>query len=164
MARSAKNVLKYLFATLTQGSADAFIQASIATAFGVDKTVGVIRSIEVLWPRLGIAANSNAEIYLTTKSFAAVPVFGTDKSILWGAKRFAELATSGGYVNPAGLSRDVWDDDDPFAPIICESTLYAQFDSSNTTLTGTAYLKIGYVEDTMNDGDRFSLQAARLAA
>lgn len=167
MAISSKNVLKWLFGTLTQGGADAFIQASIATPFGVDKSVGVVKQIDFFWPRIATNAGAavNQEFALTVKSFAAMPVPGTDRSLLLARRRYAEMVTSGAYsylgyqTLLAGID---WPEDQPL--IMAEPTWYAQFDSNSTGLTSTAYIKIGYSEDTMNDADRFALQAARLAS
>lgn len=163
MPQSSKNVLKWLYGSVTQGGADAFVQGSITTPFGVDKTIGVIEMIDIIWPSVSTAVAATLEWALTVKSFAAMPVLATDRSLLVYRKRQALGASVASYWSVMTLiaGKD-WPVDMPL--IMAEPTLYQQFDSASTTLTQSLSIRIGYREDTMNDADRFALQAARLAS
>lgn len=156
----ALKLLSYLYGTMTQGGADAFVQASIATPLAnASGFAATVREIVIEWPRISVAASVNMELALTRKTLAAMPNI-TEKSLIQKWKYAVDMATSGAIFNPTGVLINQYADD--VAPLIVESTIYCQLDSNATTLTGTAYIRIGYTLDKIADVDRLNIIAASL--
>lgn len=162
MARKSQ-ALAYLPFTLTQGSADAYIQASISTALtGLTKTAYRMASLEIELPSLAIGASSDWQFSLSRKSFAAMPTsMYIEKSCIWYYRRQQYVATAVGIVYDVRSMFWKWSDDD--APIIVEDPIYGQLDTSGTSLTNVLYGRIGYWIDSISEIDRLQLVANSLS-
>lgn len=157
---SKASALRFLYATLTQGSADAFIQANMATALsGQTKTAYRVREILIEW---GVAGSSQGqgvfnggvwELCLTRKTQAAMPVI-TDKSVIAKFKRASAITTSGASILDT-ISRYVYSEDDDL--IIVEDPVYWQLDTAGTALTNVAQVRVGYQEVSISEVDRLTL-------
>lgn len=160
MARK-QQALSFLPFTLTQGSADAFIQASIATALtGLTKTAYRMALLEFEVPSIWNDGR-DLQLSLTRKSYAAMPTsMVLEKSNIFYWRRFVSLTTSGAAMYDRVL-RFTWTDDD--APIIVEDPIYAQLDSAATTASNVVYGRIGYWQDTISEVDRLTLIANSLS-
>ncbi len=162
MARKTQ-ALSYFTATLTQGGADAFIQAAIATALsGQTKVAYRLASLEVEWPRFPQVDQANHQLSLTRKSFAAMSAsMLLEKSTIFARTRQVVLATAVGTYAYDRTERFTWSDED--APIIVEDPIYAQFDSAATALVNVCYIRLGYWQDTITELDKLSLVANSLS-
>lgn len=161
MARKG-SALAYLSGTLTQGSNDAFIQLSIATALtGQTKTVYRMASLDIEWPAIASVNAVDYQFAITRKSYAAFPTsMNLEKSNIVYRRRNVAFTTSGLWV--ANRQETItWSDDD--APIIVEDPIYAQFDSASTSATNVAYFRIGYWLDSISEVDRLQLIANSLS-
>lgn len=160
MARK-QQALSYLPFTLTQGGADAFIQASISTALsGLTKTCYRLSEILLEFPSCPNVLN-DMQFALTRKSYAAMATsMVLEKSMIAYYRRQANFTTSGMII----FERTVqlrWADDD--APILVEDPLYAQFDTASTSATNVLYGRIGYWQDSISEVDRLTLIANSLS-
>jgi len=157
---TATTALAYLSGAPLQGSADAFVQASISTALSGQTNV-CYRMKELVF-ELPQVANANAcdyQVTFTRKSFAAIPAI-TEKSLIFTFRRSVAFATSGEAVYDR-VFRFTWSDSD--APIIVEDPIYVQFDSATTSAANTLYWRIGYVIQSINATDRLQLIANSLS-
>lgn len=156
---ATKAALSYLTATLTQGSADAFIQAQISTALsGQTKVCYRLRELLIQGPQAH-GASVTQELSLTRKSFAAMPT-ALEKSLIHRWSRSASFTTSGLTMVESTI-RLLWGEDD--APIIVEDPIYAQYDSATTSAASTIYIRLGYVTDSISEVDRLTLVANSLS-
>lgn len=155
--------LSYLWTTLTQGSADAFIQATVSTGlFGQTKIAYRLREILLEFSSTqGVAGTSSQwEVSLTRKSFAAMPTT-LEKSLIWKWKRSNVLVTSG-MVTADTAVRVTFQESDNI--LVVEDPIYAQLDSNGTSATNVVYLRLGYERVAVSDVDRLTLIANSLAA
>lgn len=159
----AAKALSYLYCTVTQGAADAFVQASIATPFAsADADVGLIRELLIEWPTtVTNAAAVSWELCLTRKTQAAMPNI-SDKSVILKKKKLANMSTSGIYQDPKAVEREVFEERDNL--LIVEGTLYAQLDTNATGAANVVQLRIGYEFVKIKDVDRLQLIANSLQA
>ena len=146
--------LAYLTGSVTQGGADAFAQAEIATALtGVSRVAFRIRELLFEIPRISLPATANIELALTRRTKAAMPNI-TDRDVIAKIKVGHEMVTSGGVTDML-VHRLTFTEDDEL--LVVEDPLYFQVDSSGTTLTQTVYCRIGYERATISDVDRLTL-------
>ena len=145
----------FLRGTVTQGGADAFAQAEIVTALsGQTRRAYRVRELLFELPLFGtIASAANVELCCTRRSKAAMPNI-TDVDVLWKMKFGASVLTSGAFLWPS-TQRFAFGEDDEI--IIVEDPIYFQIDSNATTLTQTAYVRIGYEEVTLSEADRLAI-------
>lgn len=146
--------LSYLYATLTQGGADAFVQATIATPLtsATSESCLLVREILIEWPGVNPVSAGSFELALTRKSQSAMPLLtSTYQSLILKQMRRTGIVTSGGFIFEA-LTRIGYDTDN--GPRIVESNIYAQFDSNATGGTNTAYMRIGYTLENISIEDR----------
>lgn len=162
MARKTQ-ALSFLPFTLTQGGADAFVQASISTALtGQTKVAYRMASLEVELPLYIATAVNDMQFSITRKSFAAFPTsMILEKSMIHYYRRNVHVATAVGFEINDRVMTWRWSDDD--APIIVEDPLYAQLDSASTGLTSVLYGRIGYWLDTISEVDKLTLVANSLS-
>lgn len=162
MARKGR-ALAYLTATLTQGGNDAFIQTSIATALtGQTRTVYRLASMEIEWPPFINSAGNDAQLSLTRKSFSALATsMVLEKSMIFYRRRTNMYSTAVGNVVYSRTELVTWSDDD--APVIVEDPIYAQLDTSGTSATNVAYIRLGYWLDSITEVDRLQLIANSLS-
>ena len=163
MARKT-SALSFLPFTLTQSAADAYVQASIITALsGQTKVSYRLALFEIELPQIVVSGNSDYQVNLMRKSFAAMPVSPMlEKANIFSFRRGALFATSAGFIAPPErIMRWTWNDDD--APLIVEDPVYAQFDTALTALANVAYGRLGYWVDSISEVDRLTLIANSLS-
>lgn len=153
--------LKFLYGSVTQGGADAFAEAEIATGLSnVTRTAYRIRTLEWLIPSLP-GADSFVQVVLRRNSAAAIEI-STNNAIIGSVQRSAELTTSGMTLQEVFPNRQVFDRD--MELLIVEETLYLDVDSSTTGNVNTAAVRIGYETRTITENERLSIQAATASA
>lgn len=155
------DALSYLWTTLTQGSADAFVQASMATGLQGQTKAGY-RIREVVLEGAGNSAFAQTggtfEISCSRKSLAAMPVL-TEKSLIAKWKWINSFTTSGLAVIQQ-TRREVFSDADNL--IVVEDPFYWQLDSNGTSVASTVYVRVGYEIVTLSEVDRLTLIANSL--
>lgn len=159
-------LLAYLYATLTQGSADAFVQAAIATPFtGVNNLAGRVKEILIEWGTStqglvpAISATSRAEATISRKSLAAIPDI-TAPSLVIKQVRTTALSTNGGAFDGDGVHQILYTDAN--APIMAEANWYAQLDSNNSGIVNVTKVRIGYELVEITTEDKNAIIAAAL--
>lgn len=155
----AVKVLTYLWGTVTQGSADAFKESTIAT--GLAAGGGLCwRVHEIAWqfPPFIQASGQDISLSLTRKTMSAEPTI-LERSLISKRKRYCNFTTSG-EVTYEGIIIDKLLEQENL--LIVEDTVYFQIDSSATTGTNTAYVRLGVTQEKISDVDRLSLVAAAL--
>lgn len=147
--------LSYLTGSVTQGSADAFAEAEVATALSGQSGLA-FRVRELLFevnPLTLTGAADVLELALCRRSKTAMPNV-TDRDVIakiaWGLS----ITTSGAALE-SGVFRLTYSEDDDL--IVVEDPLYFDFDSASTALTGTAYVRIGYTVEKISAVDRLTL-------
>lgn len=164
---ATKKALSYLWGTATQGSADAFVQLSMATGLsGQTRTAYQIHEIMIEWGLAQVAASgaipgvtSLIELALTRKSLTAMPVI-TEKSLIAKFGKQVSFTTSG-LSWASKVERYTYTEDDNL--LVVEDPVYWQLDSVSTSLTIVAEVRIGYVPVSISDVDRLTLVANSLA-
>lgn len=158
--------LSYLYATLTQGGADAFVQATIATPFtGFDAGVGArVKEILIEYGTstqgtVAISATSRQEVAITRKSLSAIPDISAPSLVLKQAKA-TNLSTNGGGVDVEMVRQVLYTDEN--APLMVEANWYAQLDSNNTAVVNVARIRIGYEVVKVPEVQRLAIIAASL--
>lgn len=156
--------LSYLYATLTQGGADAFVQATIATPLtnATEELCLLVREILIELPNVNPVSGGRFELTLTRKSQTAIPTLtSTYQSLITKLSRAVGVTTSGGIVwDPLPLIQY----DTESGPRIVEQNIYAQFDSAATGGTNTAYVRIGYTLESISAVDRNAILVATATA
>lgn len=144
---------------LTQGSADAFVQGSVLTgltgrqAYNVKAIMIEFLSSSGLYT---VAADSEVSVAITRRSKTSMPNLA-DSDVLYKRIFNFALVTSGvAYFN--GVEIYVPQIEMP----LVEETIYAQLDSTGTTLTLAAVVRLEVELDTMSDIDRLNLIARSL--
>lgn len=150
--------LKWLAASVTQGSNDAFAQSEFNTGLSnVTRSAFRIRRIEWFMPQI-IGADSNVDLVLRRNSASAVTFYSTEANPVIGAKRFVcELTTSGMSV-VSQVQVDTYDRD--LDLLIVEEQLYLNIDTNGTSTTNTGVIRIGYEVRTITENERLSIQAS----
>lgn len=151
--------LSYLSGSVTQGGADAFAIAELATALqGITRTAFRIRELLFEVPRQPMVASGNIEIALCRRTKAAMPLV-TDRDVVAKIKSGTEFTTSGAIYTSL-IRRLTFTEDDEL--LIVEDPLFLAVDSNATTLTQTVYCRIGYERTNISDVDRLTLLTASL--
>lgn len=156
-----KPALTPLVITLTQGSADAFVQSSVLTGLSGNQAWDV-RRIQIEFPPAQVAllaGDTEVTVTLTRRSKAAIPLMSDSDVIAKFAFANPMLTSGSSYVpcvvdlpTPEGIE----------IPIV-EETIYAQLDSSTTTLTwANVVVRLEARLDTMQPVDRLNLIARSL--
>jgi hypothetical protein len=149
--------VNFLYATLTQGSADAFVQSQLSLS-QVDGFAMDLREVLIEWPRLGSAANENFEIAMTRKSFAAMPTI-LEPSLVWKKKLILDFATSGLYLFADGVMKI---DFATKTHLLVEASTFLQLDSNASTFSNVVRVRLGYDFVKISSEDRLELIAASL--
>lgn len=144
---------------LTQGSADAFVQASVLTGLSGNTAYNVRQVFSELTNSAAISGtNVDAvwEMAITRRSKAAMPNLA-DTDVIWKRSLAVLYTTSGHVLVPL---TEVWT---PQLEVpIVEDTLYAQLDSNGSGLSNAAVVRLEVELDTMRDIDRLNLIARSL--
>jgi len=147
-----------LIITLTQGSADAFVQGSVLTGLSGRQAYNV-RAILIELPVAlnAISADNSLQVSITRRSKTAIATLA-DSDTIFARAVSKDFATSGSTLLDA-VSVYVPDLEIP----IVEETIYAQLDSTSTTLTNTVIVRMEVELDSMSDIDRLNLIARSLS-
>lgn len=151
--------MKFFTGTVTQGSADAFAVAEISTGLAnVSNQAFRIRQIEFYVPAL-IGADSDIGVILQGKTGTALDFTGA--SFLAGVSKKMELTTSG------MVSMEQWPNVQKFSRdedyLIVEESVFLLVDSTGTSNSNSAVVRVGYETRSISATDRLTIQAARLA-
>lgn len=164
MATRKQGFLQYLYATLTQGSNDAFVQTQIATALlNVSGVAYRLRELVIEYGAAGGASgvgtigNAGYDVSLTTKSMSAQPNL-TEKSQLWKAKHINAFTTSGMAIFEQ-VYRYQWSTEDNL--LIVEDPVYMQLDSNGSSASNVVYARIGYEAVSISDIDKLLIMNSR---
>lgn len=146
----AGTIARYLTISMVQGSADAFVQGSVATDIVPEDGLAlqVIGMEFVLATALqGVSADFEIAWSLTRDTKLAVTSYSDTECILFDGVA-GSLTTSGqiliGYRFPYPAIEGIF---------LVEPTIYGQLDSSATGLTLTGYWRIYYQEVRMTEVD-----------
>lgn len=151
--------LAYLTGSVTQGGADAFAQAEIATALtGVGNVAYRVRELlfEITNAQFIHVANSSTfEIALSRRSKTAMPLV-TDRDVIAKFKSgAAQLTAVGEVTRQDGVIRYTFTEDDEV--LVVEDPIYLVVDGTATTLTLTVAARIGYERASISAVDRLTL-------
>lgn len=155
--------LRYLYGTVTQGSADAYAQADITTGLeGVLNRAIRIRELLVQWPlaMIGNVNAQNVELSLTRTSQAAMPTLAS-LGLFWRDQRRVAFTTSGAIWGSV-VDRIKYDEADEL--LVVEPTIYFQIDSASTSASNSASVRIGYELVSIGELERLNLRLESLAA
>jgi hypothetical protein len=149
--------MNFLYSTLTQGAADAFVQNQV-TLSQVDGFAMDVREVLIEWPRLGAAAAENFEIAMARKSFAAMPTI-LEPSLVWKKKILVDFTTSGVYIFPDGVMKL---DFATKTHLLVEASTFLQLDSAASSFVNIVRVRIGYDFVRITENDRLTLIANSL--
>ncbi len=140
---AGQSVARFRNITLTQGGADAFVQAEEIT--GIDPSSGqgwLLKRLEVQFPLAsglqGLSADSGVQFGLTRDTKVAVSDLSDSDTIMTDGF-FNALTTSGELFVP-----DLFVYHFPDGVLVVEPSLFAHLDSSSTGLTLTANMRLYY--------------------
>lgn len=151
--------LAYLTGTATQGSADAFVEAEVATALaGISNVAYRIREILFQLPAASNASGATFQLQLNRRSKTAIANV-TDRDVIAYVMRQNVITTSGAHSDEL-IYRLTFTEDDEL--LVVEDPIYFACDSAATTLTSTFYCRIGYERTSISQVDRLTLLTASL--
>lgn len=148
--------LAYLVGSATQGSADAFVEAQIATALtGIGNVAFRMREllIELSSPNVLVGGNADLQVQLTRRTKAAI-VNVNDRDLIAKIGLTGRFTTSGRWVAP-DVFRQTFSEDDEL--LIVEDPLYLALDSTGTSAAQSAWVRIGYERVSISAVDRLTL-------
>lgn len=153
----AEKILRSLYARLTQGAADDFVQASIETLLepsnGVAFRVVVVEFLNTSAVAPAALANSEVSWSITTDTKAAVAKYDDTDTIMADGYR-AQLLTSGAVLIP---NRFVYKDPTNF--LIVEPFVFLQLDSTATGVVNSFDVRLYYEEQKMSEVEILRLLA-----
>lgn len=144
----------------TQGSADAFVQASTPTGLSGNQAYrlkSIIVRIGAGSTIMAIATDFEWVFQLTRRSKSAIGTLD-DFDIIWQWAIAVTVTTSGSAVIPVTQQ---WDPPEECA--IVEETIYASFDSTGVGTALSANVRLDLELDTMSDVNRLNLISRSLA-
>jgi len=146
----ANKIAQYRNITLTQGGADAFVQATEPT--GINPSLGsgwLLTHALIFFPLTvtleGLSADNSIVWSLTRDSETAVASLDDNDCLF--ASGFAVPLTTSGEVYVPRLHRF----DFPDGIVVVNPNLYAQLDSTGTGLTLTAHMRLYYEEVKLSE-------------
>lgn len=148
--------LSYLVGSATQGGADAYIEAEIATALSGNTTNAFqVREIVIQFPRALTAGATLQDMYagLWRRTKAAFPN-ANDRDVIISHGIAADISTNGG-IDYNWIVRFAFSEDDQL--LVVEDPIYFGFDSTGTGATSTAYVRVGYTVERISAIDRLTL-------
>lgn len=134
-------MLKFLSGTVTQGSADAFATAEIATGLANANLAYRIRGITLNWPS-AVEVDADMQVQLARRTPAALLGLA-DRTLLWLRTRQTFLTTSGLIVVERVVEQLYPRDLDL---LIVEDPIHICIDSTGTGVANTAVCRIYYEE------------------
>lgn len=133
--------LKFLSATLTQGSADAFTTVEIPTGLSNVNLGYRVRLIECSLP-LFVEVDSQIEIALVRRTPTATPGIG-DRTLIWQSRWQIGLTTSGIYLASRWV-KDFYPRD--LEMLIVEDPIHLCIDSNGTSASNACGIRVWYEE------------------
>lgn len=144
------NIARFRNLTLTQGGADAFVQATEYT--GIDPSTGMgwmLERMEIEFPQAaglqGISADCAVHLALTRESKTAMSDIN-DSDTLAVMGFFNALTTSGQLLIPQTMIYTF-----PPGVVVVEPYIFAHLDSAATGLTLTAYVRLFYSDVKLSE-------------
>lgn len=151
--------LKWLIATATQGSADAFVEAEFNTGVGEGtRTALRIRRIEWFLPNLP-GADSNIIAVLRRNSASATVL--NSPAVIAAIQRTCELTTSGMNTVENFPNSQRYERDEDL--LIVEQSLFLDLDSNGTSASNACVVRIGYETRSVTENERLSILASSAA-
>lgn len=138
--------LKFLSATVTQGSADAFATVSMATGLANLNAGFRVRAIDFQFPLL-VGADCQVDLQLLRRVPTAI-VAATDRTLIWSKQRVCELTTSGMIVYSLN---DYTAFDRDMDLLIVEDPIYFSIDSNGTSATNNGRCRVYYEEVRLSE-------------
>lgn len=152
--------LRWLLGQATQGSADAFVEAEIATGLSnVTRSAFRIRRIEWYTPGV-IGADSSVTMTLRRTSAASVSFLAAN-AMIGGRWVSTELTTSGMFTYEPFITIPYAKDEEL---LIVEETLFLQLDSTGTGNANTGAVRIGYEVRSITETERLSILSLTASA
>lgn len=163
----AIKALQYLYLTLTQGSADAFVATSLST--GLTNTGTLAWRIRELLFELGAAggAQNNGAVGASGIDFGlarvepAAALNITAKSLIYKYKQYNTLTTSGAIPEQQIITLQYGEDD---GPVLVEDTIYGYLDSHASSLSNVVYVRLGLEQIKVTESERLVIQVASLTS
>jgi hypothetical protein len=150
MATRSRNIARYLTITMTQGSADAFVQGTVDTGIIPEQGLGLqVVAMELIFASAlqGVSADFEMTWSLTRDTKLAVTAYSDQECILFDGQA-GSLTTSGQILVPYRFAYPAIE-----GIYLVEPTIYGQLDSSATGLTLTAYWRLYYQEVALSEVD-----------
>lgn len=139
-------MLKFLSGSVTQGSADAFATASIATGLANASLGYRVRGIRFQYPSF-VEADNFIQLQLVRRIPTAI-VADTDRTLIWGNTRQFGITTSGvGYASMF----DWFAFDRDLDLLIVEDPIYFSADSNGTSNADTFRVRVYYEEVRLSE-------------
>lgn len=151
-------MLKWMFATATQGSADAFAETEFATGLSAaTRTAFRIRRIEFYLPALA-EADSNIQLVLRRNSAAAIAIAGS--AVIASIWRQSQITTSGAVIQEISgpTLTYTYAKDEEF--LVVEESLFLDIDSAGTSASNAGSVRIGYETRQITENERLQIMTA----
>lgn len=152
-------MLKFLSGTVTQGSADAFAVAEMATGLANANLGYRVRGITVQLPG-NVEVDSDVQVQLCRRTPSALLGI-TDRTLLWAFQRAISITTSGMITYERFVER--WFSRD-LDLLIVEDPIYFAIDSTATSLSNTATCRVYYEEVKMTPLEKVTALSESLNA
>lgn len=153
--KATPSSIRYLSATLTQGSADAFKETEMAT--GLSSLANFAYRIrEIVWEfssTNGANGGANYELSLTHTTQAAIPTYLT-RALIAKEKYMNQLVTSGAFTMPQ-IRRIQYTNEDNV--LVVTESIFAQLDSAASSVANTVYCRVGYEVVTLSELERLNI-------
>lgn len=148
--------LKWIVASATQGSNDAFVEAEIATGLSnVARTAYRIRVIE--WYHSSLpGVDCQLEMILRRNSSATIGY--SSQAVIAGLRKVVDFTTSGAIVDEAFPNARHYSKDTEL--LIVEETLYLDVDSNATSQQNNCIVRIGVEQRSITENERLAILAA----
>lgn len=139
-------MLKFLSATVTQGSADAFATTSVATGLANASLGYKVRGITYQCPAF-VETDCDFQLQVVRRVPTAIVAI-TDRTLVHALDFNLIITTSGQQIYPR--LREFWFDDN-LDLLLVEDPIYFSIDSSGTSATNAARVRIYYEEVRLSE-------------
>lgn len=138
-------VTRHFDLTLTQGSADAFVQGVINTEIVPENGIGLrMTRLEMLKPYMPAVAAADRQWSITRDTKTAVANL-SDPDCMYADGDKMVLVTSG------AVHQKLREENELNSVFVVEPQIYIQLDSTATTLTNTFYFRLHYEEVKLSE-------------
>lgn len=147
--------IKWIVASVTQGSNDAFVEGTISTGLSnVNRTAWRIRRVHWLLPALP-GVDSNVQAVLRRNSAASILA---DAGMITGCYRANEFTTSGLNYQSTFPNEEQFERDEDLT--IVEETIYLNLDTNGTSATNSLTVRIAVEQRSITETERLTIQAS----